>query len=541
MSIIRHTTLYIKGIKPIELCGKTVMWEVDLTGAFELPFMIEPTKGEHDYNKCEGCKKHLPELIQRFKNSFNGKVVSKKAFPNCCPAHSKLLKVKEFKRSDFVKVPEMVANKIIYTKQHFINNHTSENWYKSITDYIEYVVDSFGKMPNGEPLFLGEYFRYTTDFLKQDNNVPEDKKIRLFEHLNLYQSPNETSKTDMNTLLSTYESWLKIFPFEISYFANLKQHFEKQLPILSGKTEVNMFTGLAKTKMHTKSSLIDALIELTNNLLTEINGVTLYEKGLIDNANKIKIELHINSRKQKLKEGYINKSTDKEQQYKEILTEWYNDELIFWNNLTPLLNNQPDTDFIRGNINIEFTSQANSGYFIITNGETKRKYTVEKYFDLDLQNWETEIDNANTKTEKIKIANNGIFILRKDWLDWEHPLIQSKKEKNIEHLKHIIEYINANYDENITPKPILQLREIALLCYFLNEKITVGNQDTFALKYQQENAGKKLFSDHYKRIIEDEKEIYQPKYSKKYLENIKSFITDLETLNKIDSFIKKCK
>jgi hypothetical protein len=89
----------------------------------------------------------------------------------------------------------------------------------------------------------------------------------------------------------------------------------------------------------------------------------------------------------------------------------------------------------------------------------------------------------------------------------------------------------------------LTLREIALLYYFKGKKITVGNQNTFAIKHQQRNEAGKLYSEHFCKIVDDEKEIYLRRYAKKYLENIKQFFTDdeKEKLQKIDTFIKKCK
>ncbi|HUS86212.1 MAG TPA: hypothetical protein VMW76_03145 [Bacteroidales bacterium] len=338
--IKRHTTFYVNELKPVNFCGKVIGYEANVSG-FELPFEIELTKGEHDFNKCIECKKNLNELTKRLKEKFEGNE-NKKGFPFCCPYHSNLIKVKEFNRDFFVNVPEMVAKKVIYTNQHIINNHNSENWYKKITDHIEWAVESFGQMPTGcgERLYLSDYFFYITDMIK-NKDMPTEKKNRILEYLNTYQTPNKNPKTNLNILLSTYQQWLKIFPFEIFYFSHLKQHFEKQLPILNGKPEVNIYSGMVKAKMHTKSSLFETLINLTDNLLTQINGVTLYEKGLITDVNKIKLELVINCRKLKLKQGYKNSSPNEEQRYRNMLKEWFNDEKKFIDEITPLLKALP--------------------------------------------------------------------------------------------------------------------------------------------------------------------------------------------------------
>lgn len=341
--INRHTTFFVKDLKPIEFCGKPVMWQMDINGAFEKPFETQPTEGEHDFNTCEGCQKTLKELIKRLTEKFEGNHKDgAKPFPFCCTHHSELTKLKEFNRADFISVPEMVARKIIYTNSHIKNNHQSETYYKDITDYIDYTVESFGQMPgNAEPLYLSDYFFYITDLLERNTEVEKGRKNRLLEFLKAYRTPTETPKTDFNILLGTYQKWFKVFPFEISFFANLKPHFEKQLPILNGKPETNKYTGLAKAKMHTKGSLIDVLLNLTNNLLTQINTTTLYEKGLLTEPQKIKLELVLNERKMKLKQGYVNSSKDEEQRYRKILKEWFADEKRFIDEVTPIVKALP--------------------------------------------------------------------------------------------------------------------------------------------------------------------------------------------------------
>lgn len=335
--IKRHITFYTNELKPLNYCGKVIGYEAAVS-SFELPFEVEPTKGEHDFNKCEGCQRNLKVLTANFTEKFNGNK-DKKGFPFCCSNHSNLLKFKEFNRVDFVNVPEMAARKIIYANQHIINNYNSENWYRVITDYIDVLFQSFGQMPKGygEPFLLGNFLNRITDAVNKNKEIPTEKKTRILEFLNSYNTPAKEQQTDLNILLGIYEKWLKEFPFDLnSYFGNLKPHFEKQMLIFKGKPEKNMFSGITKIKMHTKSSLFEALVDLTNELLTKINGASLYEKGFITDANKIKLELAISSRKLKLKQGYKNSSPNEEQRYRRMLKDWFNDEKKFIDELTPL-------------------------------------------------------------------------------------------------------------------------------------------------------------------------------------------------------------
>jgi hypothetical protein len=329
-------------IKPVELCGKTVMWEATVQ-AFELPFETMPTKGEHDFETCKGCQNIIKTLTERLTDVFDGNT-AKKAFPFCCAKHSNLVSIKGFTRAAYKNVPKMTALKVVYTNQHIVNRHSSENWYKDITDYIGLTVASFGQMPEncGAELFLRDYLFYVTDLLSKNEEISTERKQRLLDFLNAYDTPPTERKTDLNILMGTYQKWLKTFPFDLnSYFGNLKTKFEKQIHILNGKPEQNIHSGALMVKLHTKSSLIEALIQLTNKLLTEINGATLYEKGLINDANQFKLELAISRRKQKLKQGYVNKSTNEEQRYRKIIKEWFKDEKQFFEQITPWIETKP--------------------------------------------------------------------------------------------------------------------------------------------------------------------------------------------------------
>lgn len=303
-------------------------------------FETKPIEGyEAPTNKETG--EQFPNCCPFHKRVFEGAESWFSKFPNCCDQHKAMVSKWWYNKANYSGIAEKIVKQLSYTEHHISERINIDDWYKDITDYIEYNVSSFGHPAIGLHLYLGNVQHY----IKNTNcEIPKIKRQVLIEFIETYyNSPiDKTNKTDLNVLYSTYQKWLKEFPFELnSYFGNLKQHFEKQLPILNGKPETNIYSGMAKAKMHTKSSLIEALINLTNSLLTQINGVTLYEKGLITDANKIKLELVINSRKLKLKQGYKNSSPNEEQRYRKILKEWFNDEKKFIDEITPLLKALP--------------------------------------------------------------------------------------------------------------------------------------------------------------------------------------------------------
>ncbi len=307
-------------------------------------FETKPIEGyEAPTNKETG--EQFPNCCPFHKSVFEGAESWFSKFPNCCDQHKAMVSKWWYNKANYSGIAEKIVKQLSYTEHHISERINIDDWYKDITDYIEYNVSSFGHPAIGLHLYLGNVQHY----IKNTNSeIPKNKRQRLIEFIETYyNSPKEQTKTDLNILYSTYQKWLKVFPFEISFFSTLKPHFEKQLPILNGKPETNKYTGLAKVKMHTKGSLIDVLLNLTNNLITQINTTTLYEKGLLTEPQKIKLELVLNERKMKLKQGYVNSSKDEEQRYRKILKEWFADEKRFIDEVTPIVKALPPQPIVK--------------------------------------------------------------------------------------------------------------------------------------------------------------------------------------------------
>lgn len=346
---------YISDIKEIDFGGK-VGYEFS-GSAYAIPFEIKPTKGEHTYTTCEGCQTNLANYKKNLQDKYEGRE-GYNPFPFCCEGHSKLPTFKEFKRKDFDKVPEMVAMKIIYADNHIQNYIETENWYEEITDYLEWALMSFGQFPTGYggPLFIDDFVNYITQNIKNGNVVSDGKKVKLLQY---FEPKNENSKsnpTGMSLLMSTYNKWLKLFPFEMnSYFGNLKSYFEKNIHILREEPKVNKYSGFTKSQFHTKETLFEALTNITNNLLTLINGNVLYEQGLITDYNKLKLELAIGKRKLKIEQGYKNDSPNEERKYIRMINHWFSDEKEFIDEITPLLKSVNSDKIQNTNPKIEIT------------------------------------------------------------------------------------------------------------------------------------------------------------------------------------------
>ena len=325
---------FVEDIKEINLC-ESKMYQI--TGSeYSKPTDFTRIKYEkHNLETCESCRNNYAKIFSEIEERF-------KKFPNCCKFHKNLLNEKWFDIRDFENTPKLYTDKLFYTWHHILNFIDTDDWQNEILDFIEYIFKTFGSFPinYGEPL----YFRTFTEQLESLINGLTDFKHRkkvILDYIFNYRNPKLKKSTDWNILIKTYDDWFKTFPFELSYFAHLKQHFAKNIPLIE-TTHTNKYLNLTKASPRSKASLVNTLVNVTNKIVSEINTATLYENGNINDIEKIKLELILQKRKQKLKEGYTNNSSDPDTKYRKILKDWLKDEVNFIKEIEPTLKNISD-------------------------------------------------------------------------------------------------------------------------------------------------------------------------------------------------------
>lgn len=306
---------------------------IEITGRFSItPFDASPLidyEAPKDFPNCCPYHKDVFEKAQQWYRDF----------PNCCEHHKAMAKEDWFnwwiKQNDYSRIAEKIIRQIAYTEDIVAKKIDTDNWYKGIVDYIEYCVMSFGQPALGLHIYLAAV---KLDISKSDK-VPESKKKDILEFVeDYYNPPSDKRSFDLNLLYEAYQDWIRNFPFEVSsYFGDLKQQYQKQLPIIDGTPEVNLYNNLVKVKIVTKERLFQVLIDLTNKLLTQVNGLALYDQGMLNNTNKIKLELIIAERKRKIEQGYKYTSPDESTQYKKMIQYWLKDERRFIAEITPLI------------------------------------------------------------------------------------------------------------------------------------------------------------------------------------------------------------
>lgn len=107
-----------------------------------------------------------------------------------------------------------------------------------------------------------------------------------------------------------------------------------------------------------------------------------------------------------------------------------------------------DNEFIKGSFDLIYVPQGYEGYFEVKKGNETRRYTLNKYFDLHLKNWEELIDNVKIKEEKLLGISNAIFDFQKYEYNYSHnDQILDVIQKNIKYLENIKEYVDTNYQQ----------------------------------------------------------------------------------------------
>ncbi|MBD0349596.1 MAG: hypothetical protein ICV65_00425 [Flavisolibacter sp.] len=303
---------------------------------------VQPLEGYAAPTNFPDCCSYHKTLLQIGKDSYN-------SFPDCCAAHQRLSTAPWFRKEKYAYLPEKLVNTMDYTRHCILTSIDNEDWYKRITDYIDETKASYGQLPAGygPPVGLALYISNLEKYIECESKIPNDKKQKLLEYLQRDEEEKApVEQTDLNLLVSKYREWLKIFPFDLSFFRELKPYFEKQLPFLSGPGVTNMYSGLTGFKLVSKEELIGFLVSTTLSIVKELNTWRLLKLGLLQQNDSLKMELILAKRKLELEE--LDKTNWKDRrQYIKLLKKWIKGEKQFVSEIIPLIKNVPHPAFIQ--------------------------------------------------------------------------------------------------------------------------------------------------------------------------------------------------
>ncbi len=327
MNIINAEAL-IKAFEKIT-CGEAQVAQIS-SRDFEIKqFTTQPL---NDYEAPE----NFPNCCAGHKQIFQIGLDKYTKFPNCCERHKQLNNGSWFKKENYAYLPMKLVTTLAYTWHCIGKCIDNPNWFKEITDYIEYTKSSYGQFPDGygAPLGLELYLHNVERNIEKEVEIPDFKKEKLLSFIKKYFEPvGKVELTDLNLLIGKYKEWLKIFPFEISFLSHLKQRFERQMPILADKGETNIYTGLTGFRVKTKKELITFLTTATLTIIKEINTRQLFQNDSLNDVSNAQMEILLAKRKLEL-EALDKAEWEDKRGYIKLLKEWLNGEKIFLKELS---------------------------------------------------------------------------------------------------------------------------------------------------------------------------------------------------------------
>lgn len=340
---VKHNNgkFYAESVQEYNYCGETFL---HLKGGFyRPPYPTFESEGGHKIDDCFDCQENRLILLNQLEDEVG-------RFPFCCDAHKKLNLLPDFNIHDYSKSAVMIANKVMFTHSHILNNIDSENWEWEIKDYLDYTIRSFGSFPYkyGEPLKLSFYFDRVYSLLEgiklpkeaKNSKVIYSRIVKIKNFIDAIRKGEQKAEgSDFSELLDVYQKWLQIFPFDLEFFEGLESQFKYTLPFLEGKPRTNKYTGMKTGKLISKQKLIKILTIRTTEVLTRLNSLSHYKEGRLTNSDKTLLDIIIKSREIELEKF---KSTPEDNlEYLEIIQQWLQEEENFLGKITPMLKTLP--------------------------------------------------------------------------------------------------------------------------------------------------------------------------------------------------------
>jgi hypothetical protein len=319
------------------------------------PIYIESSKMRLEHYYTEPHPNYVqppnyPFCCDFHRGIYQAATESYQRFPDCCAAHQRLKTAPWFSKDQYAYSPLKVVNTVDYTIN-WINNHLdSENWYKAIQDYLEYTIRSYGQLPDGHGPAPGRqlYISNISQFIAEADHIPEIKRLKLADYLKIYVKPAASSLTgtDLNLLIDYYRRWLRVFPFELDLFKNIRPYFEQRIPIIKGVGTTNGCNQLTAVPLKNQKELKEFLFETTIKLVQLVNTKDLFEQGKLTNIGKTQIDL-VNARRQMEINDYATEGWKDRQSYVRFLKKWFADEQRYLKELKKLLSDSASEKSIR--------------------------------------------------------------------------------------------------------------------------------------------------------------------------------------------------
>ncbi len=349
---------------------KIKLFEFDTTKNFIPPRKIDPPNNFHPHKSDELSKK-FPLCCDFHKGTFQWLDDRYKSGTWITDKEKQRYK-NWFKKEIYDGMPMKIVQQVSYTEFIISEKINTNNWYKVITDYIDYNIHSFGN----PDFFSRAYLFFLVHYIKEVAHFPDEKKKnQLWQYTNgklKGRSANENKETPVKieVVQDTIRKWIKFFPFEIDRFKNLKRFFVNQGIIITEISDENVFDGSVKIKTITKTELSEWLLSATKKLLADVDQMEIIQQK--DEAKFYNYSLVIQSKYHYFKQQELLSDIKAFPDYVSLIAEWLNEEKSFLEHLK--------TELKKGNLILNSNIKTFSTDYSDNQLETLRNSLVEQQF-----------------------------------------------------------------------------------------------------------------------------------------------------------------
>ena len=248
-------------------------------------------------------------------------------------------KHKEFLNKYLDSLPTIVFEKTRDSFIFILNNLSEDNWKIEIIDFLDYVVDSFGKVsdPILAPIGLNEYLLFLKEelFSNRSHNLAKgfEKRIAFISnHISKTYVKDEEERRLFESLLTVYDDWYILFPFEIKLFGDVKILYSEKLPILKERKRINPYLGTPVLKFLSINEMLVVLLQITKKTTGSVSSKSLINNRIEYVRNDAKLKLDIINKKHLLEQStLIEKYKAGNVAYLKTIKKWLSNERKYLN------------------------------------------------------------------------------------------------------------------------------------------------------------------------------------------------------------------
>jgi hypothetical protein len=223
---------------------------------FKHPFKSYPLEGFDNANAFRNSEPFLNSISDMASDWFE-------RFPNCCDAHREIEQL-----GNFEYIPSQILNNVKYFAHALETLIDEENGINEIKDYLDYLIESFGRPDIGGHIFDRVVKHFIENGTIDNKEFTDDQRLELLEHFEPTKPPIDLNERDLDTLYLVFQKWLEAMP-NIGRFKELKERLKGKIPmnIFLIEPKFNKYLGLSSFKARSRKELLEFLIKMTNDIL----------------------------------------------------------------------------------------------------------------------------------------------------------------------------------------------------------------------------------------------------------------------------------